>query len=40
MFFAYFPRKYSLFISYAKQKIKKSEEFHEKKLVNRPFYAQ
>lgn len=38
--FANFHRKYSLFISFVKQKIKKSEEFHEKKLVNRPFYAQ
>ena len=37
---AYFPRKYSPIILFVKQKIKKSEEFNEKKLVNTPFYAQ
>lgn len=38
--FANFHRKYSLFISFVKQKIKKSGEFNEKKLVNKCFYAQ
>lgn len=30
---AYFYRKYSLIILFVKQKIKKSEEFNEKKLL-------
>jgi hypothetical protein len=35
----YFYRKYSLIILFVKQKIKKSEEFNEKKLVYALLYA-
>ena len=34
-----FPRKYSPFLLFVKQKIKKSEEFNEKKLVKARIYA-